>query len=270
MEKIIARKNENFTIVDNEILRDKAISLKAKAMHITVMSLPPDWDFSVAGIAVLVKEGRDAVLAAIRELREAGYCEYRKERNTKGHFSHNYIFYQSKALREGSTPEQENPDMENPELEKPTQTNNINNKVLNNKIQTNSARARSPINAIPESSKTDLPSEKEVFDLLVEKLFPEKQAGKLAASFCEEMQARKKEKPSFKISSLQGYLSSYLAGKGIQPKKEPVYRNDELEQRRRKVEEENARVEQDFGSRENWLKAQKEAIRLKKEGTRTA
>ncbi len=142
MDKIIARKNDNFTIVDNEILRDKTISLKAKAIHITVMSLPDNWDFSVKGIAEIVKEGRTAVSTAINELKEHGYCEYIKKRNDKGHFVHNYIFYQSKALKEVITPDSGNPVLENPDVEVPvselaalenlTQIKNIKNKILNN------------------------------------------------------------------------------------------------------------------------------------------
>lgn len=138
MERITRRQNENFTIIDNEILKDKEISLKAKAIHITVMALPESWDFSINGIAAILKEGRSAIVSAIVELRQHGYCKYVKRQNSKGHFVHDYIFYQNKALGAASNPETENPLVENPAVENPALENRqqlkyLKNKVLNNK-----------------------------------------------------------------------------------------------------------------------------------------
>ena len=112
MNKIKRRLNNNFTTISNEILKNKDISLKAKGLHITVMSLPDDWNFTVKGIASLLKEGEEAVRSAIKELMKYGYVFYKKNKDDQGRWEHCYIFFQE-------NPDMENPDMENPDMENP-------------------------------------------------------------------------------------------------------------------------------------------------------
>lgn len=71
--KIRRHKQDNFTIVDNYILKDKRLTLKAKGLLITVMGLPDTWDFKVNGIATLLKEGNRSLYAATNELIKYGY-----------------------------------------------------------------------------------------------------------------------------------------------------------------------------------------------------
>lgn len=88
-------KTSNYTCVSNVYLREENLSLKAKGLLTLILSLPPEWDFSVEGIVTIVKEGRDAIQSTINELIKVGYCK-RKQTNIKGVFSpFEYTFYES-------------------------------------------------------------------------------------------------------------------------------------------------------------------------------
>jgi hypothetical protein len=136
--KITRKINENFTVISNEILKDKNVSLKAKGLHVLVMSLPDSWDFSVKGISTIVFEGTTAVRSAIKELIANGYCIYTKNQNELGQWEHEYKFFQSKQENPNmENPDTENPNMENPSIEKPHYNKELSNKELNNKELTN-------------------------------------------------------------------------------------------------------------------------------------
>ncbi|WP_366509067.1 hypothetical protein [Ruminococcus sp.] len=36
--------NTGFTVISNELMRDRRLSLKAKGLQALILSLPPDWD----------------------------------------------------------------------------------------------------------------------------------------------------------------------------------------------------------------------------------
>ena len=87
-------KSADFTTVNNKVLKDKSISLRAKGLLITVMGLPTNWDFSVQGIVSIVKESYDAIYSVLNELIAAGYVE-RKKCYEDGKISRwEYIFYE--------------------------------------------------------------------------------------------------------------------------------------------------------------------------------
>ena len=48
--------------MSNIHLRDRNLSLKAKGLLSMMLSLPEDWDYSVAGLTAIVKEGYDSVI----------------------------------------------------------------------------------------------------------------------------------------------------------------------------------------------------------------
>lgn len=64
-------RTHDYTVMANVHLRDKALSLKAKGLLSLCLSLPDDWEYTVDGLATLCKDGRDAIIAALREYREA-------------------------------------------------------------------------------------------------------------------------------------------------------------------------------------------------------
>lgn len=65
--------NKNYTCMSNYHFQDKSLSLKAKGLLSLMLSLPDTWDYSVAGLASLSKDGETSVRTAVKELEESNY-----------------------------------------------------------------------------------------------------------------------------------------------------------------------------------------------------
>lgn len=88
-------KNANFTTISNYHLRDKSLSMKAKGLLTIMLSLPEDWDYTIAGLATLSADGRDSITTTIRELETYGYIKRQQCRGEKGTFAQNeYWIYE--------------------------------------------------------------------------------------------------------------------------------------------------------------------------------
>ena len=137
-------KSSNYTVMANYHLRDTQLSLKAKGLLSVMLSLPADWDYTLAGLAFISKEGVDAIRAAVNELVHTGYIIRSRRRNEVGQLSDTeYVIYEfpqdqvcdkacnatsldspTKSLPESPMLEKpilENPILDNPTLGKPTQ-----------------------------------------------------------------------------------------------------------------------------------------------------
>lgn len=111
MNKVTRVKNDNYTTISNVFLRNDKLSLKAKGLLATILSLPETWDFSIKGICSIVKEGTTAVYSAIDELKTYGYCIVETLRDEKGRVVGNdYTFF-------------ENPNLENLNMDNQAQLN---------------------------------------------------------------------------------------------------------------------------------------------------
>lgn len=71
-------KNENYTVMSNYHLKEKNMSLKAKGLLSMMLSLPDDWDYSLAGLIAICKENETALRSALKELRDFGYIRIDK------------------------------------------------------------------------------------------------------------------------------------------------------------------------------------------------
>ena len=79
------RKERDYTVLDNEMLRNPNLSLKAKGLMSYMLSRPPNWVFTVQGLSVSCKDGPDSVRSAVQELEKAGYV-VRKRKREKGKY----------------------------------------------------------------------------------------------------------------------------------------------------------------------------------------
>lgn len=105
-------KTNNFTIMSNTHFKEKKMSLKAKGLLSLMLSLPDDWDYSIAGLAALSKDGKDSVMSALSELEKFGYLTRTRMVNSKGQFAGvEYNIYEN--------PVAEKPNQEKENLEKP-------------------------------------------------------------------------------------------------------------------------------------------------------
>ena len=62
-------RNTGYTVMSNHHLRNKELTLKAKGLLSQMLSLPEDWDFTLAGLSYINREKIDAIRKAIRECR---------------------------------------------------------------------------------------------------------------------------------------------------------------------------------------------------------
>ena len=101
-----------------------------------MLSLPEDWDYTLAGLSHINREKIDAIREAVKELEKAGYIVRSRERDEKGRLrGADYVIYEQPQPREPEAatsgeqppildlPMLENPTLDNPTLENPTQLN---------------------------------------------------------------------------------------------------------------------------------------------------
>ena len=77
-------KNKNYTVMANYHLRDERLSLKARGLLSMILSLPEDWDYSLAGLVSISKDGLTAVRGALHELEDNGYIHRERQRDPNG------------------------------------------------------------------------------------------------------------------------------------------------------------------------------------------
>ena len=116
-------RNKGYTVMSNHHLRNKELSLKAKGLLSQMLSLPEDWDYTLAGLSFINREKIDAIREAVKELERAGYIVRSRERDEKGRLrgADYVIFEQPQTPPVSDLPTLENPTLDNPTLEKPTQ-----------------------------------------------------------------------------------------------------------------------------------------------------
>lgn len=129
------QKTQNYTIMSNHHLRNKALSLKAKGLLSLMLSLPEDWDYTTRGLASICKEGVDSVCATVRELEAAGYIIRRRIRDKNGQMRgmEYTVLEQPQPPEQGpeeaapkcTQPKQAEPKREKPVQENPAQLNPI-------------------------------------------------------------------------------------------------------------------------------------------------
>ena len=117
-------RNRGYTVMSNHHLRNKELSLKAKGLLSQMLSLPEDWDNTLAGLSLINKESIDAIRTAIWELEKAGYITRRQGRDERGKMTAiEYTIYEQPQPPELDSPILENPISAKPTTENPTQLN---------------------------------------------------------------------------------------------------------------------------------------------------
>ena len=118
------QKSKNYSIISNEILRRKDLSLKAKGLMSLILSLPDSWDLTVNGLVAIVKESKNTVYSVLKELNKFGYVERNRVTNLTG----KVVKWELLIYEE---PHTKNPQLKKPDVENCTQISK------DNKINTN-------------------------------------------------------------------------------------------------------------------------------------
>ena len=90
-------KNGNYTTVSNVGIFDKTLSWKAKGLLVTMLALPPDWQYSKEGLSSLSKGGITVLENALSELQEHGYVVIRKnmpDETESGRIEYSYFTFE--------------------------------------------------------------------------------------------------------------------------------------------------------------------------------
>lgn len=127
MSVIRVHKNKNFTVMSNVHLRDMDLSLKAKGLLSVMLSLPDNWNYSIAGLCSICKENETAIKSTIKELKERRYVivdkKYPNETESK---KYEYVY---NIFEE---PQEENQELENQGVENlPLDNPQVENHPLN-------------------------------------------------------------------------------------------------------------------------------------------
>lgn len=166
-------KSRDYTVLSNNIFKDRTLSAKAKGLLAEMLSLPENWDYTLVGLSQLFSDGVDSVRQGIKELEEHGYVVRERKRDEKGRLGEmEYVIYETPHKDNTddtpvcTSPTEESPVLdfplqEEPVQENPTQLNkNISNKNLSITHESN------PNQSISDSADTYAVSEPQPMDVM--------------------------------------------------------------------------------------------------------
>jgi hypothetical protein len=134
---------KNFTIVQNEIVRNPSLSFKARGLLIYLLSMPADWSSSSTNLARMAPDGRESIRTGMRELHDAGFMVTTKRQTESGHWvTETHVYDTPQLSTENPTgnplPRTEKPTTVNLSLYQELSTKNnkrIGSKVTNKKTE---------------------------------------------------------------------------------------------------------------------------------------
>ena len=116
--KHIAQHPKQYTNIPYTILTDRRLSARALGLLVLMISFPPDWRYSVAGLSVLLKDGKQSIRSGLIELETLGYLKRVREHASDGKFKgFEYEIYDSPQTVSKST---EDPSTVSPSFESPS------------------------------------------------------------------------------------------------------------------------------------------------------
>lgn len=77
--------------VYKEILKNPSLNLRDRGMVVTLLSLPDNWDFNIAGLAKILPDGKCCIRASLDRLEQLGYLTKEQDRTEKGTFGRNIL-----------------------------------------------------------------------------------------------------------------------------------------------------------------------------------
>jgi hypothetical protein len=194
MNKLNNKIKDNFTIIPNEIIRNKSLSDRARFIFCYMASMPDDWKFYQGVMAKELGYTKDTLRKYIEELLETGYLD-REQRREIGKFdSYDYTLNFSPCtkkadtvkIRDGKKPTRENPSLTNKDLEQRKTIININlDKEFENEFST-----------FEKITIEDSQSSKVNPFTIVAKLQGEKEEKKNSAKRKEESEPKPERKPN--------------------------------------------------------------------------
>ena len=146
-------KDHPYVMLNKTFLDDINLSLKAKGLLAYCMCKHDAWEFHIDHLVKVLKEGKDAIYAAFKELIQFGYCIRTQKRDSHGRMAtSDYILFETPQSTEikRKEPYREKPYTENPVTDNPLTENPplIINECNNNERNNNKKGAAAPNPAV--------------------------------------------------------------------------------------------------------------------------
>jgi hypothetical protein len=129
--RVYKNKDNPYVMVNKRYLSDCKLSWKAKGILTYLLSKPDNWKVIVGDLIKQSTDGRDAVYAGLKELKENGYMKKYPIKNDQGKITHwESIVYEEPFTEnpEVEKPFTDFPDTAKPDMENPEHNNNDCNK----------------------------------------------------------------------------------------------------------------------------------------------
>lgn len=81
------RPSTHFTVLANDVIRDRRLSWRARGILIYLLSQPDNWKTTAAHLSSVGQEGRDSIRNALAELETVGYLTRQKHQDERGRWS---------------------------------------------------------------------------------------------------------------------------------------------------------------------------------------
>lgn len=119
---------EPFTVLYKSAIRDRRLSFEMLGFLTYMLDKPPDWEFTISGMAKERGVGKDTVRRLVGRLEEVGYLMREQSHDGSGRFSANTYVLQEKPPLSENTDNGESRRRETPSTEFPTQSKNVETK----------------------------------------------------------------------------------------------------------------------------------------------
>lgn len=93
--RFIVDVERGYTVVPNPLAQDPRLSVEALGALTKMLSLPPEWDFTVRGLCTICGCGKTIIQRVLREMEEAGYLTRRQLHGENGKFGGNEYIVRS-------------------------------------------------------------------------------------------------------------------------------------------------------------------------------
>lgn len=123
----VVQRATSYTVMSNYHLRDANLRLEDVGLLSKILSLPEDWDYTIAGLAKICGCGKDKIRKSLQSLEKAGYISRSRVRAEDGTLGGTqYIIRETpeqSAQPMSGFPTQVKPTQAEPTLENPTELN---------------------------------------------------------------------------------------------------------------------------------------------------
>lgn len=137
-------KTSDYVVMSNRHFREKQMSLKAKGLLSEMLSLPDDWDYSIAGLAAINKESVASIKSALAELQDFGYLIIEKiypDKSSSGRIEYVYNVYEYPQNQVGDNQPIDKQGVEKQGVEnQPLENQSVENQSVENRMQYNNKK----------------------------------------------------------------------------------------------------------------------------------